>query len=543
MTRASLPLRNYPKKDKIGLLFFILVITALGASLRLYFILRQDFPLNDGGMFLVMTQDLIDNQFRLPKFTSYNDAQIPFAYPPLPFYIAATISATAGITLLDIIRFLPLVFSILAIPAFFLLSREILESDPQAIQATILCAILSPSYEWVIMGGGISRAPAQLFSILALYFASRLLKSDHKKSIIPTIVFLALCGTAHLEYLWITIILVAIMAIIYRGFSQAIHLLIKLALGVTVLMAPYLIIVFLNHGAQPFASAMQSGEFNWAYGLAKLLFGNLTGEVLFTPVLVLAVLAFVRCLIKKEYLLPAWTLAIVLLNPRSLERSIIIPVCLLAGLGIDEIILPAISSGIETFKGRKNSPESSDPSPSFVNLFPGYLSLLVISYLLVRAVLSGPMVTLKESLVALPIEDRIAMAWVKENTQPDSQFLVITPPAIWQRNAPAEWFPAIAERRSVTTVQGSEWLPDGQFSRQAALYDIFSQCALEGIECLQDQSRNENLQFSHIYLSGKLFDPHAGIEFPLPLETALRASPQYRLIFESGEIIVFEGSD
>ncbi len=48
-----------------------------------------DFPLNDGGLFATMIQDLVNNRLLLPASTTYNGLDIPFAYPPLAFYVAA----------------------------------------------------------------------------------------------------------------------------------------------------------------------------------------------------------------------------------------------------------------------------------------------------------------------------------------------------------------------------------------------------------------------------------------------------------------------
>jgi hypothetical protein len=74
---------------RLGLWLTVLIFTILGAAIRLYPISRGDFPLNDGGMFAVMTRDLQSSHYSLPQFTSYNATalmHIPYAYPPLPFY-------------------------------------------------------------------------------------------------------------------------------------------------------------------------------------------------------------------------------------------------------------------------------------------------------------------------------------------------------------------------------------------------------------------------------------------------------------------------
>lgn len=66
----------------------------LGLILRLLPALSADFPLNDGGLFYLMTRELQGAHYALPVYTSYNSAQIPFAYPPLAFYIAGRFKRT-----------------------------------------------------------------------------------------------------------------------------------------------------------------------------------------------------------------------------------------------------------------------------------------------------------------------------------------------------------------------------------------------------------------------------------------------------------------
>ena len=59
-------------------------------------ILASDFPINDGGIFFVMAGELSDAHLALPAETTYNNAHIPFAYPPLGLYVAAALHFATG---------------------------------------------------------------------------------------------------------------------------------------------------------------------------------------------------------------------------------------------------------------------------------------------------------------------------------------------------------------------------------------------------------------------------------------------------------------
>src|SRR5262249_45201035 len=147
----------------------VIVAMELGAFIRFFIIgTTGDFPLNDGGLFLVMIQDVMQAHFALPAFSSYNAIHMPFVYPPLAFYLGPIVATITHWSLLDIVRFMPAVVNVLTIPAMYLLSRTILNSRNQAIYATFAFAMLPRSFFWLIMGGGLTRSVGFLFAILAL---------------------------------------------------------------------------------------------------------------------------------------------------------------------------------------------------------------------------------------------------------------------------------------------------------------------------------------------------------------------------------------
>jgi len=528
--------------NRLEVWLLLLIFTLLGAAIRMFPVTRSNFPVNDGGMFYVMAKDLQANRYAFPKYTSYNFSQIPYTYPPLPFYLAAGLEDLAEIDLFTILRFLPGIFSILMIPAFYGLSREALGSEFQALHATLAFAIVPPSYEWLIMGGGLTRAPASLFSLLALTQALRALKTRQRKPLAFTVVFAALTGYCHLEILWITLIFIAIAAWFLARDRWRLVCLAAIGLGTALLMSPSAILVLRYHGMQPFISAMQAGEFNWAGSFGKLLLSSLTEEFLFTPILVFAILAFGLSLQKREYLLPAWVLATVIFDPRSIERSVIVPLCMLAGVAIDEIVLPGLANLLKP-RGASSGARGvdSDDIPYQGKLFPNLISAILIVYIVARTAIIGNLYLLgsTSTLDILQDNDRSAMQWAAENTLAESTFIVLTPHSIWEANERVEWFPVLAQRNSVGTVQGTEWLPANRFNEQQSIYQELLICALEDIACLNQVSQQEGIHFTHIYLSGTLVDGETGTPFPLPIEADLRTSPEYELIYERDGVLIF----
>ena len=162
-------MKSSKSANRKTLIYFLLLITLFGIFVRIIHIWTADFPLNDGGLFYVMTRELIENNYWLPKFSSYNSLNIPFAYPPFPLYLAALITNLGGLDGLVVVRFLPTLISLFTIPIFYLLSRDITSSTTQALFATVAFAFVPRSFVWLIMGGGLTRAPGYLFALLYFY--------------------------------------------------------------------------------------------------------------------------------------------------------------------------------------------------------------------------------------------------------------------------------------------------------------------------------------------------------------------------------------
>ena len=155
------------KIDRVSfaLVFFL---TLVGFAVRISAPLSGSFPLNDGGLFYKMILDLQGNHFILPDYTTYNNAALPFAYPPFAFYFYGLIASAGQVSVLKLMQFLPSIVSALTIPAFYLLAKEILDSKAQAALALLAFTFVPRTFDWLIMGGGVTRAFGLLFALLAM---------------------------------------------------------------------------------------------------------------------------------------------------------------------------------------------------------------------------------------------------------------------------------------------------------------------------------------------------------------------------------------
>ena len=540
MARINLSHRNL---SALHLSIAALILTFIGGMIRFYFILQADFPLNDGGLFYTMIEDLQANQFNLPRFTSYNLLEIPYAYSPLPFYLAGLLNNWLEWSLVDILRFLPALISTFAIPVFFILSIKILDSYDQAILATIAYALMLPAFEWLVMGGGLTRSLANLFSLGTLYFTILSIKTKNTFMSAIAGLLLGLTAVSHQEIAMVTFATTALFFVFLAESKREFG---RLALiwGIAgVVTLPYFLTVANMHGITPFISAFQAGEFELVRIISKLISLSYTGEIYYTPFTVIAFLGLWGCLAEKKYLLPTWLLVVTIINPRSVERTAMLPVALLIGYGLDQLILPALGR-LTKYSQRPGSSHLKVSTNLDSNM--GLMSKhgIGIAFLVVLFFQAGILLMLinhgNERLAPVPTQERAAMKWVSQNTPSSSSFMVLTNSSDWASDKSAEWFPALSERHSVNTAQGLEWLPGGKFNQAQQDIVELKDCMFDDVACLENWSDSTGRAFTHIFISKNESEQHCGRPCSLPIEQSLRNSPNYLLLFDNELAAVLE---
>ncbi|HEY9845038.1 MAG TPA: hypothetical protein V6D03_02475, partial [Candidatus Caenarcaniphilales bacterium] len=248
-------------KDKMSFFLWCLALSViLGLLVRLPYFFRSDFALNDGALFAQMSDAIRANSYILPKTVEYNRLEIPFAYPPLSFYFVAGLTDLFKLELLDVVRYMPLAFNILSIGVFVLLASNLIKDKIIFLYTCLFFPLIPRSYEWLIMGGGVTRSVGFFFTLIAAYQASRIQWKDSIRPFVYCSLFLSMAALSHLEW-GITGIVTVSLLLLFKRFSKRSFLLI-LALGAVVWIAtsPWWITVFLRHGLDPFLAASETSE-------------------------------------------------------------------------------------------------------------------------------------------------------------------------------------------------------------------------------------------------------------------------------------------
>ena len=501
----------------------VAVAVLLGGALRLAPALAADFPLNDGGLFYLMTVELREAGYSLPAFTSYNSAGIPYAHPPLGFYLTGLVAEVTGGSLLDVVRVLPAVVSTLTIPVFFLLARTLLGSSGAGAIATVTFALLPRTFSWYIMGGGLTRAPGFLFALLVLHQAYLMYTRPERRYVAFTALAGAAAVTTHLENGWFAAYSAALLFIVHGRNRQGVLRTLAAGAGVLALSAPWWATVVLRHGVQPFRAAAQGAEFD-THPLWLKTF-NFTDEPQLTLFGVLGLIGLFVALAERRSLFPLWLVAIYLLNPRNPVTVAAVPLAMLVALAMHRVIVP----GVLRVARSDGSLSTRLQRHTHGRVVAGALLAFLTAYAFLDV---RRMRDFGEGFRALSADERATLDVVARNTPPDARILVLTfEPEFFAYDRLSEWMPALVRRSSVTTVQGYEWLPGRAFDRRLRRYADLRSCARRDIACVEGWARASGTQFSHILLRKE--------GCCALLDNSLRSSAAYRLLADRPDAALF----
>ncbi|MBN1453422.1 MAG: glycosyltransferase family 39 protein [Anaerolineales bacterium] len=525
--------KNKISIDDIGKLIALAAII-LGGWLRILPPLMAGFPINDGGLFYIMARAIQENQYQLPTHVLYNGLSVPFAYPPFAFYIASLAGDLFNISLIDIFTWLPAIVLIGTLLAYYGLSRAILQSEFQAGIATFMFALTPRAITWLIMGGGLTRSFGQLFHILTLYGVYRLFTEQKTKYLTLAIAMSGLTVLTHPEA---TIHTIAISLLLWwfhgrtkRGSTNAIIV----ASGTILLAAVWWLPTLIRLGVQPFLSAGQTGLHSPMNAMIFFL-TDFSGEPFMTFIVVLAIVGIVVRLEKSDYLIPLWCILPFVVEPRNAANVATIPLGMLASIAICELILP----GLEKIN-RKNADKIND---SDFHLLRPRGSKVLLAFIGIYLLMGMGYYDLTLAQKKLSKENAQAFQWINDHIPPQSRFLIVTGETDIFQDWTQEWFPALTNHVSETTVQGREWLDGADFvERLRALQDIqLCSRSLQPVNCIEELSQGFDLEYEYIYITRKTTDKPSR-ENPLQGElliSELQQSEGYGLVYQNEDVVIF----
>ncbi len=382
----------------------------------------------------------------------------------------------------------------------------------------MIYALVPDSYTWQIMGGGLTRALGMLMLLLALYQVHQMFQSGERRHVWFAALFCSLSVLSHPE-VGLATASACVLFWFFFGRNRAGTLRsLVVAAGTILLTAPWWGSVLSAHGLAPFSNVFHSGGYssNILKNLAIMLFSLDVWSGAF-KLMVLAGLAWK--LYQRQFLLPVWLILPYLVEPRSAPAYAYLPAVLLASQALTDL-LPSIYAAFR----RRHLPEYR---PGEFWAMKG-IQALIFTLAFVWLIQGGLMgFSIRNTSLVPPLPQQ-AMQWAAENTPANSQFLLITGNADSMTDPIQEWFPALSNRLSQTTLQGQEWTLGERFFGEVQALATLQSCA--DTACLEDWSKNTGLSYGDVLVER---NPKTR-----PLLESLHQSG-YALIYENNSYLIF----
>ncbi len=513
----------------------------MGLCVYVAYLSTHRYPAFGAGLFLEMAEQSVAHPSGIPStIPGYTERGIPFAYPPLMFYLNGLLIVGLGVDPLVLTRHLPPLMSLVALVPFYLFAEELLASRRRAGVATALVALAPPVLQWQISGGGIVRGPAYLFTVIGLYAGLKLFRDGQRQWLVPSILAFTFTVLTHpvytvffgLTYLWMYACWDRTLVGLRDGGA--------VAAGGILLSAPWWARVALDHGFGVFTGAAgthggigkrlpdlfalfvpgKSGNVAPVlFGVQPALFDFTSfGMTLLTAWGILYLLAWFALLLDGDVFLSGWALlAITLVSKPRFPFAI---GSLIAAVAYYRFVVPRLGL------------LPSAPSPR--NAARVALTIALVGATFATGVsYAGSALDSHAGSESLPQfideEDREAMEWAATNTHPSAEFVVM--------GDAAEWFPYFTDRTILVGPWGVEWRGRASYERQLESFNRLSTC--EDAACLTWGLVRAGATPDYVYVPKGEYTVRGMQNTMDPqMEQTLLASERYAPVYENEGVLV-----
>ena len=319
--------------------YLVVATMCVGALVRLAHLPFSIADTRSGGLFLAFAHEIAGNYYLLPAtIPHYTDGGLPFAYPPLAFYLEAVLAYGVGIPEHIVVHVLPPVIAVLSLPFFHVLTGVMRLRLDVRLLSLFVFAVSWAAFEHQVEAGGLAEATGTLTLIwLATAFARvKGVPDTPGRWHVLAGAALGVCIMASPGSAYASIALAAIFSAWHVAATRNFRGIAVVAVVCMLVSLPYSIPVLLHHGpaiiAGPFAS--QHGG-NWLLGSVTRL---LSFSVLWSPqqafaAKVAAAAGIAHEILKRRWWTVVW-LTVCLFVPREGSWLASIPASILAGVGI-----------------------------------------------------------------------------------------------------------------------------------------------------------------------------------------------------------------
>jgi Dolichyl-phosphate-mannose-protein mannosyltransferase len=488
-------------------MFVLLVAAGLAAVVRLVAVLPGPLTPGDGGLIVVMVDDLRNAGFVMPLVTTYNMSDIPFVYPPLGIYGTALLSEVFRLSSLDGVRVGAGLLSLATVGAFALLALRLLP-PVAAAGAVFMYALMPHAYDPVVAGGGVTRGSGVLLAMLAMWVAATPTGVTTRRAV-GIGILLGLAALSHPQTALYGA--AASTVLVYRpgDVTGTVRRVVTMGVVSFLVVVPWLVVVSGMHGL----TAVLAPGYRWdpALGIIRLLGLTFSGSGFTDLFLVIGALGLAVELLRRRWRLPLLLACLIFAGEADFIGAV--PWSLLGGAAFAFVL-----AGIGPLVA---------PRDRAVRVAVG---LVVVFAALVSSI--GSVVDDTSRLQRVSDDQAAAMAWVRDDTEPEVRFIVATVVG-WGGDEISEWFPAVAERQSVATVQGSEWLGRDGFRAQRQRHRDVVFCTPSTDRCMAEWAASEGLADAWLFIpKGRVNGPLSPDDCCPAIRELVQDSAFYEVVYD-----------
>lgn len=488
----------------------------LGAGLLVVgiYLATNPYSAYGAGLYVQIAKTIVSNSY-LPPATvpGYTADGVPFAYPPLQFYLLAVL-LDVGADPVELARLLPSVGVLAALVPTYLFARDYTDSRPAGGAASVAVALNPQLLQWHISAGGVVRAFAFCYAMVAIYAGYHLFRDgDRRTAVLGLLAFAATVLTHPTYSLFVVVTYLLLWATTARTVEGLVHGAF-VGGGGAVLASPWLVWAATIHGPEIFLAA--SGTHGGVGGGAIALLDEFSTFTLI-PLIGAAYLLVQR----RDWFLASWAVAAELLfaQPRF---AFTVGSVVAAAVGVDVAgRLDALSGSFAGGADRKAVAAAA---------------CLLLASVGGSVYLSHEMTLERDPSTPEFLDDEAvdAMAWAAAETRPDATFVVL--------GDAAEWFPALTDRTIIVAPWGVEWRGPDPYERHLDAFETVSAC--HSVACVETQVVTVDGDPEYVYVPKGKYTVRGerAVSFGT-LERSFQRSPRWERAFENEGVVIYRLTD
>jgi hypothetical protein len=443
----------------------------------------------------------------MPPVTTYNFADIPFVYPPLGLYGAALVGELLGLSSLDSERLVAALLSLATVGAFALLALRLLPAAAAA-GAVLMYALMPHAYDAIVAGGGVTRGAGLLLALLAMWVAATPAGMGPRRAA-SIGVLLGLAALSHPQTALYGAAASTVLVFQPGGLATTARRVVIMGVAAFLVTLPWLVLMVNTHGLDTVLAP--GNRLDPALALVLLLSLTFSGSGFTDLFLVVGTLGLAVEILRRRWGLPLLLACLLFAGEADFIGAV--PWSLLGGSAIAFVL-----EGIGPVVGPRD--RGRRVAVALVALFAALVSSM------------GSVVDETSRLQRVTDDHAAAMEWVRSGTEPDARFIVAAVVG-WGADEISEWFPSAAQRQSVATVQGTEWLGAEGYRDQAHRHRAVRLCTSSTDRCMAEWAESQGLADAWLFIpKGRINGPLSPDDCCPALRELVHDSPYYEVVYD-----------